>query len=204
MQSGGDPQAYQEVKQLIELMFDVEAQLVRNDQIGTQYSGQSGTAITNPGTAQTGGRRMGSLSAFAGTQSFNPSGAAAANITTNTTQSGQTWWYTNPNNHVGYDMTSYNSNGLWSSPQYNNQHIDQTNYKAQVISTWTTKKVNYNVINFGVVIPIEKTNIKANPKMKFGVDSRTNVPLDVNRSRTPPKRKALATARGIAIAIARI
>ena len=43
-QSGGDPQAYQEVKQLIELMFDVEAQLVRNDQIGTKYSGQSGLA----------------------------------------------------------------------------------------------------------------------------------------------------------------
>ena len=43
-QSGGDPQAYQEVKQLIELMFDVEAQIVRNDQIGTKYSGQSGQA----------------------------------------------------------------------------------------------------------------------------------------------------------------
>jgi hypothetical protein len=44
-QSGGDPQAYQEVKQLIELMFDVEAQIVRNDQIGTKYSGQSGSAV---------------------------------------------------------------------------------------------------------------------------------------------------------------
>ena len=44
-QSGGDPQAYQEVKQLIELMFDVEAQIVRADQIGTKYSGQSGTAV---------------------------------------------------------------------------------------------------------------------------------------------------------------
>jgi hypothetical protein len=43
-QSGGDPQAYQEVKQLIELMFDVEAQIVRADQIGTKYSGQSGLA----------------------------------------------------------------------------------------------------------------------------------------------------------------
>jgi Family of unknown function (DUF5309) len=70
-QSGGDPQAYQEVKQLIELMFDVEAQLVRADQIGTKYSGQAGTAITSPGTATTGGRRMGSLNAFAGTHSMN-------------------------------------------------------------------------------------------------------------------------------------
>jgi hypothetical protein len=78
-QSGGDPQAYQEVKQLIELMFDVEAQLVRNDQIGTKYSGQSGTAITNPGTAITGGRRMGSLNAFAATHSFN-AGDGSGNI----------------------------------------------------------------------------------------------------------------------------
>jgi hypothetical protein len=44
-QSGGDPQAYQEVKQLIELMFDVEAQIVRADQIGTKYSGQAGSAV---------------------------------------------------------------------------------------------------------------------------------------------------------------
>jgi len=44
-QSGGDPQAYQEVKQLIELMFDVEAQIVRNDQIGTKYSGQAGSSV---------------------------------------------------------------------------------------------------------------------------------------------------------------
>ena len=100
-QSGGDPQAYQEVKQLIELMFDVEAQIVRNDQIGTKYSGQSGLAlgisiptaggtsgnVTIPanttanvqvaatsgvGPAVATGRRMGSLNSFAGTHSFNP------------------------------------------------------------------------------------------------------------------------------------
>ena len=82
-QSGGDPQAYQEVKQLIEMMFDVELQLVRDDQIGTKYGGQSGTAGGVSGAQQT-GRRMGSLTSFAGTQSFNPSGAAIANITTNT------------------------------------------------------------------------------------------------------------------------
>lgn len=82
-QSGGDPQAYQEVKQLIEMMFDVEQQLVRDDQIGTKYGGQSGTAGGVTGALQT-GRRMGSLSAFAGTRSFNPTGAALANITTNT------------------------------------------------------------------------------------------------------------------------
>ena len=82
-QSGGDPQAYQEVKQLIEMMFDVELQLVRDDQIGTKYGGQSGTAGGVSGPQQI-GRRMGSLASFAGTLSFNPSGAAIANITTNT------------------------------------------------------------------------------------------------------------------------
>lgn len=83
-QSGGDPQAYQEVKQLIEMMFDVESQLVRDDQIGTKYAGQSGSASgALSGTQQT-GRRMGSLAAFAGTHSFNPTSADIANITTNT------------------------------------------------------------------------------------------------------------------------
>ena len=111
-QSGGDPQAYQEVKQLIELMFDVEAQIVRNDQIGTKYSGQSGAALgvsipttglttgsdtipantsanvqvaaTNGvGPAVATGRRMGSLNAFAGTHSFNPTSATAYNTVYN-------------------------------------------------------------------------------------------------------------------------
>ena len=82
MQSGGDPQAYQEVKQLIELMFDVEQQLVRADQIGTKYAGQTGTAGGLP-AGQT-GRRMGSLSAFAGTQSFNTSSQTTSVMSTYT------------------------------------------------------------------------------------------------------------------------
>jgi hypothetical protein len=79
MQAGGDPQAYQEVKQLIELMFDVELQLVRADQIGTKYAGQSGTA-TGGGSnnANLSGRRMGSLNAFAGTISINPAAGSGS------------------------------------------------------------------------------------------------------------------------------
>jgi hypothetical protein len=80
MQSGGDPQAYQEVKQLIELMFDVEQQLVRADQIGTKYAGQSGSASGLP-SGQT-GRRMGSLSSFAGTQSFNTTSGNVSGLDT--------------------------------------------------------------------------------------------------------------------------
>jgi hypothetical protein len=54
--------------------------LVRADQIGTQYGGQSGTAGGSGNTVS--GRRMGSLSSFAGTLSFNPSSNLVANITT--------------------------------------------------------------------------------------------------------------------------
>ena len=82
-QSGGDPQAYQEVKQLIELMFDVEAQCVRADQIGTKYGGQSGTAGGVTGASQT-GRRFGSLNSFAATHSFNATGNSTSTFITYT------------------------------------------------------------------------------------------------------------------------
>jgi hypothetical protein len=144
MQAGGDPQAYQEVKQLIELMFDVEQQLVRADQIGTQYAGQAGTAITNPGTAQTGGRRMGSLASFAGTLSFNPSGSAAANITTNT-------------NNASSDSSSANvgnlnisSNGTqFYTGTFTNQLFAPVTYKQLV----TTAEQRYNAKIRTMVVP---------------------------------------------------
>ena len=66
-QAGGDPQAYQEVKQLTEIMFDVELQLLRADGASIKYSGQAATQGTAPNT----GRRFGSLFAFAGTRSGN-------------------------------------------------------------------------------------------------------------------------------------
>jgi len=110
-QSGGDPQAYQEVKQLIELMFDVEAQLVRADQIGTKYSGQAGTAITNPGTPTTGGRRMGSLSAFAGTMSVN-AGDGTGNLAITTNQ------VTTNFNFEGSDTIGYAANVAGAAAYY--------------------------------------------------------------------------------------
>ena len=144
MQSGGDPQAYQEVKQLIELMFDVEQQLVRADQIGTQYSGQSGTAITNPGTSQTGGRRMGSLSAFAGTWSFNPSGSASANITTNTNNASSDSSTANVGNLV------INSNGTqFYSGTFTNQTFAPVIYKQLV----TVAEQRYNAKIRTMVVP---------------------------------------------------
>jgi len=78
-QAGGDPQAYQEVKQLTEIMFDVELQMVRADGASIKYSGQSATQGASPNN----GRRFGSLYSFAGTRSGNPTtGTAVLNLAT--------------------------------------------------------------------------------------------------------------------------
>ena len=144
MQAGGDPQAYQEVKQLIELMFDVEMQLVRADQIGTQYSGQSGTAITNPTTALTGGRRMGSLNSFAGTHSFNPTNAGTANITTNTNNASSDSAAAN----VGNLNISANGTEFYSGT-FTNQLFQPVLYKQLV----TTAEQRYNAKIRTMVVP---------------------------------------------------
>ena len=78
-QAGGDPQAYQEVKQLTEIMFDVELQMVRADGASIKYSGQAATQGASPNN----GRRFGSLFAFAGTRSSNDTdGTAVLNLAT--------------------------------------------------------------------------------------------------------------------------
>ena len=144
MQSGGDPQAYQEVKQLIELMFDVEQQLVRNDQVGTQYGGQAGTAGGASGNSQT-GRRMGSLSSFAGTQSFNT-----------TASSGTTGITTNVNNAstdtpvVTANTFTMNSNGTtFYTGTFTNQLFSPILYKQLV----TTAEERYNAKIRTIVAP---------------------------------------------------
>jgi len=79
-QAGGDPQAYQEVKQLTEIMFDVELQMVRADGASIKYSGQ---AASQGGGAPNTGRRFGSLFSFAGVRSGNAtSGTSVLNIAT--------------------------------------------------------------------------------------------------------------------------
>lgn len=134
MQSGGDPQAYQEVKQLIELMFDVEQQLVRNDQIGTKYAGQSGSAAGLP-AGQT-GRRMGSLSSFAGTQSFNTAAGNASTITTNTNNETTDSAATN----VGNLVISANGSQFYTASDFVNQAFSPITYKQLV----TVAEQRYN------------------------------------------------------------
>ena len=134
MQSGGDPQAYQSVKQLVELMFDVEQQLVRNDQIGTKYGGQSGSASGLP-AGQT-GRRMGSLSSFAGTQSFNTASGNASTITT----------YTNNEttdsaaSNVGNLVIGANGSNFYTANDFVNQAFSPITYKQLV----TVAEQRYN------------------------------------------------------------
>jgi hypothetical protein len=81
-QAGGDPQAYQEVKQLTEIMFDVELQMVRADGASIKYAGQAGTQPSGSSGVNS-GRRFGSLFAFAGTRSGNAtSGTDVLNLAT--------------------------------------------------------------------------------------------------------------------------
>ena len=78
-QAGGDPQAYQEVKQLTEIMFDVELQMLRADGASIKYSGQAASQGASPNN----GRRFGSLFAFAGTRSGNDTdGTSVLNLAT--------------------------------------------------------------------------------------------------------------------------
>jgi len=144
MQSGGDPQAYQEVKQLIELMFDVEQQLVRNDQVGTQYGGQTGTAGGASGNSQT-GRRMGSLSSFAGTQSFNTTaGNGVVGITTNVNNA------TTDTPVVTANTFTMNSNGTtFYTGTFTNQLFSPILYKQLV----TTAEERYNAKIRTIVAP---------------------------------------------------
>jgi Family of unknown function (DUF5309) len=156
MQSGGDPQAYQEVKQLIELMFDVEEQLVRNDQIGTQYGGQSGTATSAYGnTAQYTGRRMGSLSSFAGTQSFNTASGNASTVTTwtnNTTTDSAT-------GNVGNLVINANGTNYYTASDFTNQAFSPITYKQLV----TVAEERYNAKVRTMVTPTSlRTSISDN------------------------------------------
>ena len=124
-QSGGDPQAYQEVKQLIELMFDVEAQIVRQDQIGTKYSGQTGSAPGLP-SGQT-GRRFGSLSSFAGAFSFNTTSGTVVGLNTNVNNENTDTVTTTT------DTLTINSNGsTFYTGTFTNQQFAPSTYKQLV------------------------------------------------------------------------
>ena len=160
MQAGGDPQAYQEVKQLIELMFDVEQQLVRNDQIGTKYAGQSGTAPGLP--ANQTGRRMGSLCSFAGTQSFN---------TTSGNLSGLDSFYNNESTDVPVQASNalqiYANGSQFYAGTFTNQYFSPALYKQLV----TVAEQRYNAKIRTIVAPTSlRTSISDNITQSRGIN----------------------------------
>ena len=160
MQSGGDPQAYQEVKQLIELMFDVELQLVRQDQIGTKYAGQSGSASGIP-SGQT-GRRMGSLNAFAGTMSFNTTSGTTTGLNT----------YTNNESSDSSTGATDTFNIAAQGSQYytgtfTNQYFSPALYKQLV----TVAEQRYNAKIRTVVAPTSlRTSLSDNMPQSRGIN----------------------------------
>jgi len=160
MQAGGDPQAYQEVKQLIELMFDVELQLVRNDQIGTKYAGQTGTASGLP-SGQT-GRRMGSLSSFAGTWSFN---------TTSGNLSGLDTFFNNEDTDSSTQISNalriYANGSYYYNGTFTNQFFSPALYKQLV----TVAEQRYNAKIRTVVAPTSiRTSISDNMPQSRGIN----------------------------------
>jgi hypothetical protein len=160
MQAGGDPQAYQEVKQLIELMFDVESQLVRQDQIGTKYGGQSGTASGLP-SGQT-GRRMGSLGSFAGTWSFNTTSGDLTGVNT---------WTNNESSDSASEATgalniSANGSNFYTGT-FTNQLFSPALYKQLV----TTAEQRYNAKIRTIVAPTSlRTSISDNIAQSRGIN----------------------------------
>jgi hypothetical protein len=159
MQAGGDPQAYQEVKQLIELMFDVEMQLVRADQIGTKYAGQSGSAAGLP-SGQT-GRRMGSLAAFAGTLSFNGTagvGDIDTSVNNESTDSATT---------TTGALDVYGNGSAFYTGTFTNQYFSPALYKQLV----TVAEQRYNAKIRTVVAPTSlRTSISDNIPQSRGIN----------------------------------
>ena len=143
-QSGGDPMDYQQIKQLKELMFDVEAQMVRDDQIGTKYGGQSGSAGSLTGNSQI-GRRMGSLNAFAGTHSFNTTSGDLTNFSTHTNnESTDSATEATATLDVAADGSQY-----YSATDFANQQFDPITYKQLV----SEAEARFNAKISSVVVP---------------------------------------------------
>ena len=160
MQSGGDPQAYQEVKQLIELMFDVELQLVRADQIGTKYAGQTGTASGLP-AGQT-GRRMGSLASFAGTMSFNTTSGTLSGLDTFANNED-----TDSATQISNALRIYANGSYFYAGTFTNQYFSPALYKQLV----TVAEQRYNAKIRSVVAPTSlRTSISDNIAQSRGIN----------------------------------
>ena len=177
-QAGGDPQAYQEVKQLTEIMFDVELQMVRADGASIKYSGQSASQGSSPNN----GRRFGSLYAFAGTRSGNPTtGTAVLNLaasdgtdTTSTTSTNQPFNGLLSNAGLGYFS--------FSSGQTLQQFSPYT-YKQLV----TTAEQRFNAKITNMVVPTS---------MRTHISDQMPTSRSINRFNPADKGDTIGTYEG--------
>ena len=141
-------------------MFDVELQLVRNDQIGTKYAGQTGSASGLP-SGQT-GRRMGSLASFAGTWSFN---------TTSGTTSGLDTFYNNEDTDSSTQISNalriYANGNYYYNGTFTNQYFSPALYKQLV----TVAEQRYNAKIRTIVAPTSlRTSISDNITQSRGIN----------------------------------
>jgi len=177
-QAGGDPQAYQEVKQLTEIMFDVELQMVRADGGSIKYSGQASSQESSPNN----GRRFGSLFAFAGTRSGNDTdGVSVLNIATS--DSNDTTTVTNTNTPFNGSLANAGLGYFTFSTGVTLQQFSPFLYKQLV----TTAEQRFNAKITNMVVPTS---------MRTHISDQLPTSRSINRFNPADKGDTIGTYEG--------
>jgi len=177
-QAGGDPQAYQEVKQLTEIMFDVELQMVRADGASIKYSGQAATQGASPNN----GRRFGSLYSFAGTRSGNDTdGTSVLNLATS--DSNDTTSATNTNQPFNGSLANAGLGYFTFSSGVTLQQFSPYLYKQLV----TTAEQRFNAKITNMVVPTS---------MRTHISDMMPTSRSINRFNPADKGDTISTYEG--------
>ena len=177
-QAGGDPQAYQEVKQLTEIMFDVELQLVRADGGSIKYSGQASSQESSPNN----GRRFGSLFAFAGTRSGNDTdGVSVLNLATSDSNDSTT--VTNTNTPFNGSLANAGLGYFTFSTGVTLQQFSPYLYKQLV----TTAEQRFNAKITNMVVPTS---------MRTHISDQLPTSRSINRFNPADKGDTIGTYEG--------
>jgi Family of unknown function (DUF5309) len=177
-QAGGDPQAYQEVKQLTEIMFDVELQLVRADGGSIKYSGQASSQESSPNN----GRRFGSLFAFAGTRSGNDTdGVSVLNLATS--DSNDTTTVVNTNTPFNGSLANAGLGYFTFSTGVTLQQFSPYLYKQLV----TTAEQRFNAKITNMVVPTS---------MRTHISDQLPTSRSINRFNPADKGDTIGTYEG--------
>ena len=177
-QAGGDPQAYQEVKQLTEIMFDVELQMVRADGASIKYSGQAATQGASPND----GRRFGSLYSFAGTRSGNDTdGTSVLNLAAS--DSNDTTSATATNTPFNGDLANAGLGYFTFSSGVTLQQFSPFLYKQLV----TTAEQRFNAKITNMVVPTS---------MRTHISDQMPTSRSINRFNPADKGDTISTYEG--------